>query len=82
MAIGQIVSSQGALLVDQLVQAGIVDAVYGRALKERYKQPDQIAQFLLAQNKVKEEEIAKAMAVVLKIPFIHLKGRTLDHSVV
>lgn len=76
------VSSQGALLVDQLVQAGMVDGVYGRALKERYKQPDQIAQFLLAQNKVKEEDIAKAMAVVLKIPFIHLKGRTLDHSVV
>lgn len=81
MSLRQKNTAQANLLVDQLVSSGKIDAIFGRALKQRYQTISQIANFLLKQAKVNDEDLSKAISVVYALPFVHLKGKNIAPTV-
>lgn len=68
-------------LLQELVKAGKIDQQYAGAVAKQLPGAVQAAQFLLGQNKVDEEDLAKAGATVLGLPFIHLKGKNIAKEV-
>lgn len=70
-----------APLLQELVKAGKIDQQYAGAVAKQLPGAVQAAQFLLGQNKVDEEDLAKAGATVLGLPFIHLKGKNIGREV-
>lgn len=81
MAITRVSTNSGLELLNELVKEGKLEKEYGQAVVARYTTAAQVATFLLGQNKLKEEDIIKAVSIVYGLPFVHLQGKSIDRNI-